>query len=303
MMGADCVRFVSGSAGCGQMDFAQTACYNEQKRNGDAYMQAKNVLVTGAAGGMGSAACDLLTDEGYRVWGIDRAEPQRAHAWRFIRADLTDAVSVASASEAVSAEAGGLYAIVHMAGVYDLNSLVEMPEADWSRIFGVNLFGPYRVNRAFAPLLGQGSRILLISSELAPLDPLPFTGIYGITKAALEKYAFSLRMELQLLGIGVSIIRPGAVDTQILDISTQRLDAFRENTQLYACNAERFRKIVDRVEARKVPPETIARAVRKALEARHPKYVYNVNRNPLLLLLNALPARLQTAIIRTVLKP
>jgi NAD(P)-dependent dehydrogenase (short-subunit alcohol dehydrogenase family) len=190
-----------------------------------------------------------------------------------------------------------------MAGVYDLNSLVEIPEGDWSRIFGVNLFGPYRVNRAFAPLLGRGSRIVLISSELAPLDPLPFTGIYGITKAALEKYAFSLRMELQILGVGVSVIRSGAVDTQILDISTQRLNAFCESTKLYACNAERFRKIVERVEARKVSSESIARVVCKALKARHPRYVYNINRNPLLLLLNALPARLQTALIRQVLKP
>ncbi len=266
-------------------------------------MEVKNVLVTGAAGGMGKAACELLNHAGCRVWGLDRAEPQGEHAWRFIRADITDAASVEAARDAVFAEAGSLDAIVHMAGVYDLNSLVEIPETDWSRIFGVNLFGPYRVNRAFVPLLTRGSRIVLISSELAPLDPLPFTGIYGITKAALERYAFSLRMELQLLGIGVSVIRPGAVDTQIIDISTQRLSAFNESTKLYACNAARFRKIVERVEARKVSPEVIARVVQKALQARCPRYVYNVNRNPLLLLLNALPARLQTALIRRVLKP
>ncbi len=266
-------------------------------------MEVKNVLVTGAAGGMGRAACELLTNAGCCVWGLDRAEPQGEHAWRFIRADITVAASVEAARDAVFAEAGSLDAIVHMAGVYDLNSLVEIPEEDWSRIFGVNLFGPYRVNRAFAPLLARGGRIVLVSSELAPLGPLPFTGIYGITKAALEKYAFSLRMELQLLGTDVSVIRPGAVDTQILDVSTHRLKAFSENTKLYACNAARFRKIVECIEARKVTPEAIAGVVQKALQARRPRYVYNVNRNPLLLLLNALPARLQTALIRQVLKP
>ena len=264
-------------------------------------MEVKNVLVTGAAGGMGRAACELLNHAGCRVWGLDCAEPQGEY--RFIRADITDAASVEAARDAVFAEAGSLDAIVHMAGVYDLNSLVEMPETDWSRIFGVNLFGPYRVNRAFVPLLSRGGRIVLISSELAPLDPLPFTGIYAITKAALERYAFSLRMELQLLGIGVSVIRPGAVDTQIIDISTQRLSAFSETTKLYAYNAARFRKIVERVEARKVSPEAIARLVQKALQARRPRYVYNINRNPLLLLLNALPDRFQTALIRRVLKP
>ena len=263
----------------------------------------KNVLVTGAAGGMGRAACELLAKSGFRIWGLDRAEPQGEYAWRFVRADITDAASVEAARDAVAAEAGSLYAIVHMAGVYDLNSLVEMPEEDWARIFGVNLSGPYRVNRAFMPLLAEGSRIVLVSSELAPLDPLPFTGIYGITKAALEKYAFSLRMELQLLGIGVSVVRPGAVDTQLLDVSMQRLDEFHANTKLYACNAARFRRIVERVESRQVTPEAVARVVLKALQARRPRYVYNINRNPLLLLLNALPDRIQTAIIRMVLKP
>ena len=98
----------------------------------------------------------------------------------------------------------------------------------------------------------------MISSELAPLDPLPFTGIYAISKTAIEKYAYSLRMELQLLDYKVIIIRPGAVDTTLLDVSTSRLDDFVNNTKLYTCNAQKFKNIVDSVESKKVPPEKIA---------------------------------------------
>ena len=57
----------------------------------------KNVLVTGAAGGMGRAACELLAKSGFRVWGLDRAEPQGEYAWRYVRADITDAASVEAA--------------------------------------------------------------------------------------------------------------------------------------------------------------------------------------------------------------
>ena len=64
-------------------------------------------------------------------------------------------------------------------------------------------------------MLKNGSKILITTSELAPLDPLPFTGIYAVTKGALDKYAYSLRMELQLLGMRVSVLRAGAVDTGI----------------------------------------------------------------------------------------
>ena len=151
-------------------------------------------------------------------------------------------------------------------------------------------------------MLKQGSRIILTTSELAPVSPLPFTGIYAITKSALEKYAFSLRMELQLLGISVSVIRPGAVGTGLLSVSVQELDKFCESTSVYTYNAERFRKIVNGVEAKNVPPQKIANTAVRALAARRPKYVYNVNRNPLLRILNILPSRWQTAIIGRILK-
>ena len=148
----------------------------------------------------------------------------------------------------------------------------------------------------------RGSRIIITTSELAPLDPLPFTGIYAITKSTLEKYAYSLRMELQLLGISVSVIRPGAVDTGMLGASTTALDRFITDTEHYSCNAERFKKIVESVETRKIAPEKLAKLVAKPIKAKNPKYIYKINRNPLLLILNILPQKLQTKIIKAILK-
>ena len=85
-------------------------------------------------------------------------------------------------------------------------------------------------------------------------------------------------------------------------MSTARLDAFVEKTEHYAPNAARFRRIVNRVEARKIPPERIAELAARALNCAHPRDVYSVNCNPLLLLLNALPNRQQRGIIRAILK-
>ena len=114
-----------------------------------------------------------------------------------------------------------------------LDSLVEMSHADFDRIMQVNLYGVFNVNKAFLPFLCSGSRIIITTSELAPLDPLPFTGIYAVTKGALDKYAYSLCMELQLIGIRVSVIRAGAVKTDMLGASTAALDGFCERTALY----------------------------------------------------------------------
>ena len=165
------------------------------------------------------------------------------------------------------------------------------------------MFGIYRINKTFLPLLQKGSKIIITSSELAPLDPLPFTGIYAITKTAIEKYAFSLRMELQLLDIFVSVLRPGAVKTPLLKISTNELDKFVASTKLYTCNAQKFNQMVNSVETKSVPPEKVADLTFKILKAKKPKYIYNLNRNKMLKMLNMLPAKWQTKIIKKILTP
>lgn len=259
------------------------------------------VLVTGAAGGMGRETVKLLADSGYRVFALDRVPAQACENVLPVVADLASPESVAAAFDAVRAETDELYAIIHFAGIYLLDSLIEIEPADFERIFRINLGGAYLVNRTFRPLLAEGSKVVMITSELAVLDPLPFTGIYAIAKAALDRYAYSLRMELQLSGINVSVIRAGAVDTGMIPESTRQLDEFCEKTELYSPNAARFRRIVDRVEARKVPPAKIAKKVCSILRARRPRFAYQVNRNPLLVMFDALPQRLRFFIIRKIL--
>ncbi len=261
----------------------------------------KSILITGVLGGMGSATAQAMLREGYTVYGIDTAAECELPI-EYFRADITDEKSIAAAYASISESTDRLDGIVHFAGIYNLDSLVEIGEEDFVRIFNINLFGIYRINKAFLPLLCDGGRIVITSSELAPLDPLPFTGLYAITKTAVERYAYSLRMELNLKGISVSVIRPGAVKTSMLGVSTSALDSFCEKTQAYKCNAKRFKGIVDSVESKNVPPERIAAAARKALTSRRPRYVYNINRNPLLRLLNILPDRWQVAIIGRILK-
>lgn len=262
----------------------------------------KNILVTGSSGGMGKAICKLLIQNGYDVYGLDYKENNDIDGLNFILCDVTDIDSVETAFKKVRTVTKKLDAIVHTAGIYDLDSLLEIDEARFRRIFDINLFGVYRINKTFAPLLEQGGRIIITTSELAPLEPLPFTGIYAISKSVLEKYAYSLRMEVSLLGISVSVIRPGAVNTGLLNDSTQALDRFCGSTLTYQCNAEKFRKIVDSVEARSISPDAIARLTYKALKARHPKFVYNINRNILLKLLNILPDHMQVLIIKKILQ-
>jgi hypothetical protein len=88
----------------------------------------------------------------------------------------------------------------------------------------------------------------------------------------------------------------------MLGASTDALDRFCENTRLYTCNAERFKKIVESVEARCIPPQKLAEKVMRILDKKNPAFSYSINRNPLLLMLNALPKRVQLWVIKMILK-
>lgn len=262
----------------------------------------KKILVVGACGGMGKAICQQLLAHGYEVYGMDIASQSPISDIHYLSVDITKAEQIEEAYRHFSASIDCLYAIIHVAGIYAMDSLLEMEEAKIKRIFDINVFGVYRVNKIFIPLLKKGSRIIITSSEVAPLDPLPFNGIYGITKSTLEKYAYSLRMEANLLGMKVSVLRPGAVKTTLLNRSISELDQFCSRTELYQENSKKFKGIVDRIEAKSVSPERLARVALKAVRAKRPRYVYALNRNPLLKLFNLLPDHLQVHLIGKLLE-
>ena len=262
----------------------------------------ESVLITGAYGGMGRSAVKLFREQGFRVFALDKKVGEAEDNIIPIEADITSEESVKKAFTTVKEYTDSLYAVIHFAGIYMLDSLVEMSDEAFSRIFDVNVRGVFLINKVFLPLLKCGSKILITTSELAPLDPLPFTGIYAVTKSALDKYAYSLKMELQLIGIYVSVLRAGAVKTGMLGASTAALNDFCNKTRLYRCNADRFKKIVDSVEARNISPDTIAHKTLKIIKKRNPAFAYSVNRNILLVLHNLLPKPIQLRIIKMILK-
>ena len=260
------------------------------------------IVVTGVAGGVGFQVAKKFLSEGYKVFGLDINSPkEELDNLVYIKTDLRSELEVINAFNVVKESGLEINSIISTAGIYDLNSLVEMSEEDFIKMFDINVFAMYRVNKIFLPLLKEHGKVIMISSELAPLDPLPFNGIYSITKATVEKYAYSLRMELQLLNRQVVVIRPGAIDTQMTENSIRKIEKFTQETAYYQYNSKRFMKIVNSVESKIIPPEKVANLIYKVSNKKKPRYVYKINRNPLLLLLNAMPQKFQNWIIKKIL--
>jgi NAD(P)-dependent dehydrogenase (short-subunit alcohol dehydrogenase family) len=263
----------------------------------------KQVLLTGGAGGIGLAVSKYFSQKGWKVFSCDIA-PQKAADKNIIpiKMDITSGRSVAEARTQVERETDHLDVIINLAGIYIMDSLVEVPEEDFTGIFNINVNGAYRINKEFLPFVKNGGRIILITSELAYLDPLPFNGIYSITKTTLEAYAQSLRLELMLLDIPVITIRPGPVDTKLLKNSVSSMEKMCKKTRLYRANAAKIRNIMDKKFGRSMSPDKLADRVYRVAISRHPRASYTVGAGLPLRLFSALPTGMQGALLKKLMR-
>ena len=97
----------------------------------------KDILVTGAYGGMGRATVKLLRDNGYRVFALDLQCDGAEYGIIPVEFDITSEESVKQAYNKVASYTDNLFAIIHFAGMYSLDSLVEMGTMEFCKIFDV----------------------------------------------------------------------------------------------------------------------------------------------------------------------
>ena len=264
----------------------------------------KYVLITGGASGMGRATAIKLASNGYYVFSCDiKKNETEIENIQQILVDVRDMASIEKAYRDVNKVTESLDAVINFAGIIMMNSLVEISEADFIKIFDINVFGAYRVNKVFFPLIKNGGgKVIITTSELASNKILPFNAIYSISKKSLDAYAQGLTMELGLLGIPVVTIRPGAVETPILNDSTREMEALDENTEYYKNTISKFRHIVDKEQGGTISPDKIADMVLKILQKKKPKHIYSKNTSIKLKLLNLVPAKAQVKLFKMILK-
>ena len=260
-----------------------------------------NVLITGAASGIGAAAADLFIKNGHTVYALDRTLVAEREGLVPFVLDVTDEAALANVSRHLSDLGVTLDAILLVAGIHRMASLVEGECETLRRVVDVNLFGAMLTVRIFHPLLSRRGRIVIVTSEVASLDPLPFNGLYSLSKTALDAYAQALRQELGLLGQTVVTVRPGAIGTPLCHASLVDTQHLADTTELYRAQAHRFLTLTKRFMGTPLPPERLAPLLYRATVCRHPRLVYHKHRSIGLVLLGVLPKRLQCTLIRLLL--
>jgi NAD(P)-dependent dehydrogenase (short-subunit alcohol dehydrogenase family) len=176
------------------------------------------VIVTGASGGIGSAACAALRARGARVVGLDlRADPEHD----VIACDVRDQASVdRSVAEAIG-RLGGLDVLINNAGIGIPQRAGEAPDADALAVLAVNLLGPWRVTAAALPaLLAARGRVINVASGLAFVT-VPLAPAYCMSKRGLIGYSDALRLEYGD-ALTVTTVYPGYIRTPIHDAARER---------------------------------------------------------------------------------
>jgi len=227
----------------------------------------KAILVTGASTGIGRKITERLAAHGYFVYAGARKETDLQALGaipnvRAVRLDVTRPEDIVAAVEVVTKDGRGLYGLVNNAGIYTEAPVIDTSPEEFDLVMKVNVYGPYRVARAFAPMIkASGGRIVNIGSISGILNETG-AGAYQMSKHAMETFSTTMAQELAPAGVLVSIVEPGAYKSEIIRNTKNRSGTVTQQD-------------VDH-NAKLNEPDEVAAAVESALSEPKPKLRYMV---------------------------
>jgi NAD(P)-dependent dehydrogenase (short-subunit alcohol dehydrogenase family) len=223
------------------------------------------ILITGASTGIGRKITEHLAAKGYLVYAGARkqADLDSLAALKNVtplKLDVTKQQDIDAAVVSITKAGHGLYALVNNAGIATVASVADTSMEEFDLLMDVNVYGPYRMTKAFTPLIleskGRISTIGSISGVLAGRD----LSAYAMSKHAIEAFTDSLALQLEPQGVLVSVIEPGNYDSDIGKSATKR--------------SGKESRFTDRSKYKK--PDEVAIAVEHALFDATPKRRYMV---------------------------
>ncbi|WP_399885441.1 glucose 1-dehydrogenase [Streptomyces sp. BBFR51] len=205
-------------------------------------LNGKNVVITGGSSGFGLATAQLLVNEGARVLitgrnqaALDAAGERLGANAITVRSDASSLADIEALADRVKAEFGSIDALFANAGINGFAPFEATTEELFDDLLTVNAKGPYFTVQKLAPLLAEGSGVVLTTS-VANVLGLPALSAYAASKAALRSMTRSLARELLPRKIRVNAVSPGPIDSGILEKSMPREAAEQTKAQMAADN-------------------------------------------------------------------
>lgn len=250
-------------------------------------MKSKSILVTGSSTGIGKATALHLDQKGYKVYAGVRKESdavtlksESSKLLTPIILDVTDIKSIENSCKLINDDCTHeLFGIVNNAGIGISGVLEAISVNDIRNLMEVNVIGLMAVTKAFIPLLKSSKgRIINIGSTSSFL-PTPRASAYSGSKFAVRAISDSLRLELKHLGITVSLVAPGAVESEIWNKVKSYKEKVRQSLSPDIENDYRTlinfgNRFLDKIKP--IPAIEVSKAVEHAITSKKPKRYYLV---------------------------
>lgn len=250
----------------------------------------KSAVVTGASTGIGRATALRLDAQEWRVFaGVRREEDgealRKAGSGRIepLALDVTDPEQIAAAAKQVGERVGGagLDGLVNNAGIVLGGPIEALEIEDLRELLEANVVGQVAVTQALLPLVRSArGRVVFVGSVNGRLS-LPFLSPYAASKHAIEAIGDSLRGEMRPLGVKVSIVEPGAIETPMREKGNVAANNVKEKLspdqlRIYGKAIDGFMAAAAKGDEQASPPEKVAAAIEHALTASRPRTRYLV---------------------------
>ena len=186
--------------------------------------QNRNVMITGAASGIGRAAAIRIASEGGNLALLDinldmlqnTAEDLKQYNTKVVYAscDVSNFEQTQKVIDILCEEIGGIQSLSHNAGILRCYHTHEMSLEQWNEIISINLTGTFNVNRHALPHLLKNEHSYLVNTASNAVDqPHPWMSAYAATKGAIRSFTRSLFIEYCLQGLRANCVMPGSIDT------------------------------------------------------------------------------------------
>ncbi|MEN3307526.1 MAG: hypothetical protein V7603_3728 [Micromonosporaceae bacterium] len=171
-------------------------------------------VVTGGASGIGLATATLLAARGARVACLDLEPGGLPEPLLGLKADVSDDIEVRAAVQAAAQALGGIDILVNNAGIGAQGTVADNSDAEWHRVFDVNVVGMVRVSRAALPHLRESRHAAIVNTcSIAAHAGLPDRALYSASKGAVQSLTLAMAADHLAEGIRVTCVSPGTADT------------------------------------------------------------------------------------------
>ena len=243
-------------------------------------MSSQIVLITGCSTGIGHDLARRLARANYTVVATARHPETLSDLPVTLKLplDVTDPISIASATQEVVRRFGRIDVLVNNAGYAVRGAVEDVSVEQVQQMFDVNVYGVMRMIRAVAPYMRQqkSGRVITIGS-LAGKLVLPVNGTYSATKFALEALSDALRLELASSGIQVVLIEPGNIRSNFMATAQANSQEILSNPDSpYHALYRHYQRVMTTMRKQEPGPEIVSQVVQQAIETSKPKARYLV---------------------------